>query len=534
LLLLVKSKVPARVRRSRAARRLARVLRRRLRDPVPDPSLPAPPHERRELIWTILAPHLAAQRVTVVRDDSAQGAPIAVLASELPSVCIALARAAESRPDLQVRPHRENQALNRLAASAVTVHDLRAGDWFSVGISREISDYRTGTDGFLAVLLVDWDDDRRRYLARHTRASRVDWTDLFSRAGDSQLSNRPVLIPAVIGRRPQHPCAPLDVVYTWVDSSDPAWREAHAKYSQNTKTENLSADNDERYVDRDELRYSLRSVWMFLPFVRHIFIVTADQRPAWLGDHPKISVVPHSAIFPSPEVLPTFNSHAIEACLHNIPGLSENFLYFNDDVFIGRELEEADLFTVAGLAKVRLSPSAFIYGGVPPRGAIPTDWAAYNSVGLVERDFSLTFNRRLQHVPHPLKKSVLREIEQRYPGEIERTRSARFRSTSDLAVPSMLAQYYGIATHRAVEWPHASHEYVYLNTGRLDSREKYATIMARRPKFFCLNTTRYNEIKLGVQAKQISRFMRTVFPAAAPWEVDQSVGASTVRLQKGT
>jgi hypothetical protein len=526
LLLLVKSQVRARVRRSRVVRRLARALRRRRRDPVPDPSLPAPPHERREFIWAILAPHLTAQGLTVVRDHAAPGAAIAVLVSELPSVRRALARAAESRPELQVRPHRENRTLNKLAAAAVTVHDLRTSDWFRVGIPREISDYRTGTDGFLAVLLVEWDDERRRWLARHTRASRVDWTDLFSRAGDSRLGDGPGPIPAAICRRPQHPSAPLDVVYTWVDSSDPAWREAHAKYSQDGVTENLSADNDERYVDRDELRYSLRSVWMFLPFVRHIYLVTADQRPAWLGEHPKISIVSHREIFPSPSMLPTFNSHAIEACLHNIPDLSENFLYFNDDVFIGRELEEADLFTISGLAKVRLSPSAFIYGGVPPRGAIPTDWAAYNSVGLVERDFSLTFNRRLQHVPHPLKRSVLREIEQRYPDEIDRTRSARFRSTSDVAVPSMLAQYYGIATHRAVEWPHVSTEYVYLNTGRLDSRQKYGTIMARRPKFFCLNSTRYHEIELDEQAREITRFMRTVFPVAAPWEVDQPAAGS--------
>jgi hypothetical protein len=517
--LLVRPHVPVRVKRWRVARRLARLLRRRRRALAPDPSLPAPPGERREFIWTILAPHLAAERVTVVRDDEALGAAIAVLTLDLPSVRRALARAAESRPDLQVRVQRETQTLSKLAASAVTMHDLNAGDWFTVGLPREISDYRIGTDGYLAVLFVDWDDERKRYLARHTRASRVDWTDLFSRAGDNEPGGGQMPIPAVIGRRLEHPCAPLDVVYTWVDSSDPAWREAHAANSGAALTDNFSADNDERYVDREELRYSLRSVWMFLPFVRHIYIVTADQRPAWLGEHPKVSVVSHSAIFPNPEVLPTFNSHAIEACLHNIPGLSENFLYFNDDVFIGRELEETDLFTLAGLAKVRLSPSAFIYGGVPPRGAIPTDWAAYNSVGLVERDFSLTFNRRLQHVPHPLKKSVLREIEQRYPGEIERTRSARFRSTSDLAVPSMLAQYYGIATHQAVEWPHASHEYVYLNTGRLDSREKYATIMARRPKFFCLNATRYNEIDLDVQARQITRFMQNVFPVAAPWEI---------------
>jgi hypothetical protein len=519
--LLVRPRTLARARRSRLARGVARLLRRRRARPAHDPTLPAPPRERRELIWTVVAPHLAAHGVHVAREDAAPGSAIAVLESDLPAVQRAIVQAGESRPDLQVRPYRENRSLSKLAAGAVTVDHLKAGKWFKIGIPRELSDYRTGTDGFLTVLVVRWDEDRSRYLALNTRAGRVDWTELFTGVG-----NRPASIPAMIGKRPQHPCTPLDVVYTWVDSSDPAWRESHAAYRQDNDADNVSADNDERYIDRDELRYSLRSIWMFLPFARHIYLVTADQRPAWLGEHPKISIVSHREIFPDPSMLPTFNSHAIEACLHNIPDLSENFLYFNDDVFIGRELEAADLFTISGLAKVRLSPSAFIYGGVPPRGAIPTDWAAYNSVGLVERDFSLRFNRRLQHVPHPLKRSVLREIEQRYPDEINRTRSARFRSTSDVAVPSMLAQYYGIATHRAVEWPHVSTEYVYLNTGRLDSRQKYGTIMARRPKFFCLNSTRYHEIELDVQAREITRFMKTVFPVAAPWEVDQPSATS--------
>jgi hypothetical protein len=515
-----------RVLPSQAARLVARRIRRNRRGVRHDPSLPAPPRERRELIWTLLAPQLAAQGVAVAREDASPGAAVAVLDSDLPSVHRALFHAAEARTDLQVRLYRQNRSIGTLAIGLVTVRDLESADWFQVGIPRELTDYRIGTDGYLTVLIVRYDPDRNRYLALHERARRVDWTEMFDRPADSQS-----LTPTMIGRPHPHPYSPLDVVYTWVDSNDPAWRRTYAEYSRDNVAFNESADNDERYIERDELRYSLRSLWMFMPFARHIYIVTADQRPAWLDRHPKITVVPHSEIFPSLSMLPTFNSHAIEACLHHIPGLSENFLYFNDDVFVGREVKESDLFTMAGLAKVRLSPSAFTYGGQPVLGAIPTDWAAYNSVGLVERDFSLTFNRRLQHVPHPLKKSVLDEIEERYPDEIRRTREARFRSITDVALPSMLAQYYAIATHRAVEWPHSPNEYVYLNTGRAESRRQYSTIMSRRPKFFCLNVTRYDEVDLDEQAQRIAAFMRTAFPVAAPWELNQptGVGASEPR-----
>jgi hypothetical protein len=295
------------------------------------------------------------------------------------------------------------------------------------------------------------------------------------------------------------------------------------RYSRDHITHNVSANNLERYVDREELRYSLRSVWMFMPFVRHIYIVTADQRPTWLADHPQISIVSHREIFPDTEVLPTFNSHAIETCLHRIPGLSENFVYFNDDVFLGREVDISAFFTTKGLSKVRLSPSQYIYSGQPEPSAIPTDWAAYNSLQLIARDFNLSFDRRVKHVPLPLKRSVLEEIEQTYSDEMERTRSSRFRSTTDIAVPSMFAQYFSIATARAVEWPSIKNEYIYLDTGRANSEERFETILRRRPTFFCLNVTKYTEVDLATQASNVRNFFRSSFPAPAPWEAPDSV-----------
>src|SRR5690606_13520715 len=141
------------------------------------------------------------------------------------------------------------------------------------------------------------------------------------------------------------------VVYTWVNSGDPAWQAAHRRYSGEFEVHNPSANNAERYIDREELRYSMRTLWMFAPFVRNIYLVTADQRPAWLVDHPRVTLVSHREIFPDPDMLPTFNSHAIESCLHRIPGLSEHFIYLNDDVFLGREVSAHDFFTMAGLPK---------------------------------------------------------------------------------------------------------------------------------------------------------------------------------------
>src|SRR5699024_7600326 len=129
-------------------------------------------------------------------------------------------------------------------------------------------------------------------------------------------------------------------VYTWVDGDDEHWRRTKADTLAATGDGLVAtAANDARFISSDELKYSLRSVEAFLPWVNHIYLVTSGQRPTWLiKDHPWITVVPHEAIFRRSENLPTFNSHAIESQLHRVPGLSEHFIYVNDDVFFGRPL----------------------------------------------------------------------------------------------------------------------------------------------------------------------------------------------------
>jgi len=101
-----------------------------------------------------------------------------------------------------------------------------------------------------------------------------------------------------------------------------------------------------RFQDNEELRFSLRSVWKYAPWVRNIYIVTNGQIPSWLNlQHPRIHIVPHTSIFSNLTHLPTFSSPAIEANFHRIPGLSEHFLYLNDDVMFGREIAPSDFYS---------------------------------------------------------------------------------------------------------------------------------------------------------------------------------------------
>ncbi|EEC02036.1 hypothetical protein IscW_ISCW000548 [Ixodes scapularis] len=105
-----------------------------------------------------------------------------------------------------------------------------------------------------------------------------------------------------------------------------------------------------------ELKYSLRSLQKHAPWVRRVFVVTNGQIPSWLNlDNPRITIVTHEEIFRNLSHLPTYSSPAIETHLHCIPGLSQRFIYLNDDVMFGKEVWPEDFYTHTGGYKVRLA-----------------------------------------------------------------------------------------------------------------------------------------------------------------------------------
>ncbi|CAE1268162.1 GNPTAB [Acanthosepion pharaonis] len=121
-------------------------------------------------------------------------------------------------------------------------------------------------------------------------------------------------------------------------------------YSQNEDT------SPSRFEDNEELRYSLRSIDRFAPWIRHVFIVTNGQIPLWLNlDSPRLTLVTHEEIFPNRSHLPTFSSPAIEANLHRIPGISDKFIYLNDDVMFGKEVWPDDFYSHSTGQKVYLT-----------------------------------------------------------------------------------------------------------------------------------------------------------------------------------
>lgn len=233
----------------------------------------------------------------------------------------------------------------------------------------------------------------------------------------------------------------IDIVYTWVNRNN-QWLEEYQFYSSRIDPNKIGkhANDSARFEDHNELYYSLKSVRKNLPWVRNIFVVTNNflELPEYLIDD-QIILVEHSSIIDS-KYLPTFNSHVIEACLHKIEGLSENFIYFNDDVFAAQSLASEHFFQSNGLASLFVSQKKL--DDMYAKGIhTPTLLASLHSRNLLYDSFGCHVNTPLVHTYVPLKKSMYELAWQLYGFEITSFLSNRFRGNQDLNMATFLVPW---------------------------------------------------------------------------------------------
>jgi hypothetical protein len=313
---------------------------------------------------------------------------------------------------------------------------------------------------------------------------------------------------------------PIDVVYTWVDGSDPDWilRKAAAQDEHLSRSQVMHAlaANDSRYMSRDELRYSLRSLDMYADWVRHVYLVTDDQVPDWLdSSNPRLTVVSHRDLFGNRGRLPTFNSHAIESQLHHIDGLSEHYLYLNDDVFFGRPISPSLFFHGNGLPVFYLSKAKIGLGPSSPED-MPVMSAAKSNRDLMAKMFDRTISNKFKHVPHALRRSVMADMEQDFAADFERTASSQFRSHEDVSISASLGHYYGYATGRAVP---GDIRYFYADIARENTPAQLDDLLAERDfDVFCLNDHDSSRLDPETQAKMIGDFLSAYFPLSSDFE----------------
>lgn len=234
---------------------------------------------------------------------------------------------------------------------------------------------------------------------------------------------------------------PIDVVISWVDGNDSLHK---AKIAKNVDSKHRKSDDiagPTRYGSVGEIFYCVASIFRFAPFVRKIFIITDNQNPNldtfvalnFPESNIQIEIVDHSAIFEGYEyALPVFNSRAIETCTFRIPGLSENYVYFNDDFFLVRPIKPTDWFVDDKIVAYGHWRSIFLdtlLWLIKPlkNGHKPVGFK--DSMMLSARKLKRkTTYFHLEHMPHPLKKSVLKKFFNDNPTLFESNISFKFRS----------------------------------------------------------------------------------------------------------
>jgi hypothetical protein len=308
----------------------------------------------------------------------------------------------------------------------------------------------------------------------------------------------------------------IDMVFSWVDGTDIEFQRARALRMQ-AYVVGDGDDSEARYRQIDELKYALRSVYMFAPWVRRIFIVTDSPAPVWLADHPGVTIMRSEEFFKDPSVLPTHNSQAVESQLQHIPGISEHFIYSNDDMFFGRPVSPDMFFSPGGITKFIEATTRIGLGENNPTRSGFENSARVNRRLLRER-FGRVTTRHLEHAATPLRKSVLLQMEEEFEEDFTRTAASTFRASTDISVTNSFYHYYALMMGRAVVQTQARVKYV-ETTLKVALKEMDSLLKQRSYDFFCLNDGSAPEISVEKRTTAVVSFLERYFAIRAPWEV---------------
>lgn len=332
--------------------------------------------------------------------------------------------------------------------------------------------------------------------------------------------------------------ASIDFVIPWVDGNDPQWLEEKKRYDS-CSGQNRPAN----YRDWDLLRFWFRGVERHAPWVRRIHFITWGHIPKWLDvNHPKLHIVKHEEYIPK-KYLPTFSSHTIELNIHRIQGLSDQFVYFNDDMYLNSDVEG----------------SAFFYNGLPRDIAAlnvhcytlsnPVQMIAIRDAGVINehfsmrqsiknnwtRWFSLSYGSKLfrtvaliasprfpgfytPHCAQAYLKSSFEEVWKAEPRILDETCSHKFREMTD--VNQWLVREWQIAN--GTFYPHrGSFTKRFMPSSNKEKiiRDACECIIAQKTPSICINdSSAYNEDEVIIFKCNIEQAFKTAYPSKSSFE----------------
>lgn len=327
----------------------------------------------------------------------------------------------------------------------------------------------------------------------------------------------------------------IDFVITWVDDADPVWNRKKQQFKEMEGKQTFKTEESEplRYRDWGILRYLFRSIEVYAPWVNHVYLITDEQKPEWLDENcEKVSVVDHKDFIPE-EYLPTFNSHTIELNMHRIPELSEQFVYFNDDVLLtkpckpenffidGKPVDEASLNGINGrdeqFAEIQFHNISLMnrYYTIQDCRRNWRKWLKPSYGKNLIRTVLLLPFQRLQgiynpHGPMPILKETCRFLWERDKDIMNDTCCCRFRRGNNVSV--YVYRFEQLLSGNFV--PH-KHQNGYCTVA--DSINNIQKTI-RRHRTVCINDAELGAERFDAREEQIATMLEQMFPMKSSFE----------------
>lgn len=293
----------------------------------------------------------------------------------------------------------------------------------------------------------------------------------------------------------------MDIVITYVDGLDPLWQKDYSEFVGGNVME-------KRFRDWGTLRYLMRGIAKFIPFVRKVHLVVAreSQVPQWV-DRSHVNVVLHSDIIPQ-QFLPVFNSTAIEVFLHRIPDLDEEVLYFNDDMFPVRPCRHEDFFR-DGRAVIGMSRRLYVGGNDFNHHIHNSDCMARRTAGVRRSPFSM----RPQHICYALLRSSCEEVFRANEAEILAS-VTRLRDNRNVNVYlySDYIHHSGRSVNTRISKKHFS-----MATASIDKICGF--LKAPTHDFVCINDVQMPDKKYRMSRKRLLEAFDSLFPEKSSYEL---------------
>jgi hypothetical protein len=328
---------------------------------------------------------------------------------------------------------------------------------------------------------------------------------------------------------------PIDAVYMWVNGNDPEWVNKKNKLIAKFKEQGIeipqSALSPARFTDNQELRYSLRSLEKYAPWIRNVYLVTDNQQPSWIDTH-NVHIISHKEIFPPQAAYPVFSNRPIEFCLHRIPSLAEHYLYFNDDFMLGNSLPKNMFFTPSG--------DPIVWGARLSRrrkrslrndsdsGLSPHQTSTKKAHRLIRQHFGKEIPYRIKHYPRAMTRSSVKKLCTEFKPEIYKTIQSPFRTNDDISIFPLyslfvLAEklgYLKLINHEGLiaDILHRRISHIGASLGDDNVVQKMRRIKRYKPITFCINDA---EHATNTDRYNLRCFLNEYFPHKSRFEIDR-------------